>query len=107
VKEIAIVYVLFGDRAAAEAAAGRMIEQRLAACANIQAGCQSVYRWQGAVERADETPVIFKTSLDRREALMAALAAIHAYELPAISSWTAMTSPAYASWVDEATQDDV
>jgi periplasmic divalent cation tolerance protein len=72
VTDIAIVYALFGDRLSAEAVAGRMIEERLAACVNIQADCLSVYRWQGEVERADETPAIFKTSLDRRAALMAA-----------------------------------
>ncbi len=55
-KEIAIVYALFGDRAAAEAAAAQMIDRKLAACANIQAGCLSIYRWQGEIERAEKRP---------------------------------------------------
>ncbi|MBO9574125.1 MAG: divalent-cation tolerance protein CutA [Sphingobium sp.] len=102
-KDIAIVYVLFGDRAAAEDAATQMIDRRLAACANVQADCLSVYRWQGVKERSDETPVLFKTALDRRSALMAALAVDHDYELPAISSWTATTTDAYADWVEVST----
>ncbi len=100
-KEIAIVYALFGDRAAAEAAAAQMIDRKLAACANIQAGCLSIYRWQGEIERAEETPVIFKTALARRAALTAALAAIHDYEIPAISSWSAMTTSDYGAWVED------
>ena len=34
------------DRAAAERLAGALIEQRVAACGNVLAPCQSVYRWQ-------------------------------------------------------------
>jgi periplasmic divalent cation tolerance protein len=106
-KDIAIVYATFGDRAAAEGAAAQMVERHLAACANVQAPCLSVYVWEGKMERAEETPVIFKTSVGRREALMAALAAVHDYELPAISSWTAQTSAAFAQWVDDGTRNGI
>lgn len=105
-KDIAIVYATFGDRAAAEIAAEQMVERHLAACANVQAQCLSIYVWQSEMERAEETPVVFKTSIARREALMAALAAAHDYELPAISSWTAQTSAAFAQWVDDATRGE-
>jgi periplasmic divalent cation tolerance protein len=104
-KEIAIVYATFGDRAAAEIAAVQMVERRLAACANVQTPCLSVYVWQGEMARAEETPVIFKTGVGQRAALMAAIAAAHAYELPAISSWTAQASAAFAQWVDDATRE--
>lgn len=104
-KDIAIVYALFGDRAVAEVVAVQMVDRRLAACANIQANCLSVYHWQGEMERAEETPVLFKTSLDRRMALTAALAAAHDYELPAISSWTATTTTDYGEWVESATRE--
>ncbi len=45
--EIALVYALFGDRLAAEAAAHAMVEQRLAACTNVLADGQSIYPWAG------------------------------------------------------------
>ncbi len=101
--DIAIVYALFGERVLAERAAEQMVERRLAACANVQAECLSIYRWQGRIERAGETPVLFKTALDRRAALMAALAAGHDYEVPAISGWTATTSADYGDWVESET----
>lgn len=104
-KDIAIVYALFGDRALAEMAALQMVDRHLAACANIQANCLSVYRWKGEMERAEETPVIFKTALDKRMALTAALAAVHDYDLPAISSWTASTTTDYGEWVEETTRE--
>jgi len=104
-KDIAIVYVTFGDRDSAEIAAAQMVERRLAACANIQPPCQSIYVWNGETERSEEVPVLFKTSLERRAALMAALAETHGYDLPAISSWDAVTSDGYADWVEAACRD--
>jgi periplasmic divalent cation tolerance protein len=101
---IAIVYALFGDRTAAEKAAVAMVEQRLAACANVLAPCLSVYHWEGRLEQAEESPVLFKTSLDRRDALIAALAAGHAYDVPAISGWSVTTTLDYAAWVEAETQ---
>jgi periplasmic divalent cation tolerance protein len=104
VRDIAIVYATFGDQAAAEIAALQMVKQHLAACANILSPCLSVYVWQGEMARAKEVPVLFKTGIEQREALMAALAAAHDYELPAISSWTVQASAAFAEWVDDGTQ---
>ena len=102
-KDIAIVYATFGDRAAAESVATQMVERRLAACANILSPSLSFYAWMGEIERTEEAPVLFKTGMAQREALMAALAAAHDYELPAISSWTAQAGAAFAQWVDEGT----
>lgn len=101
--KIALVYVLYGTRAAAETAAQAMVEQRLAACANILAEGQSLYHWNGALDSAREVAVLFKTAPARRDALMAALARDHAYELPAILSWAATATPAYAEWVAQET----
>jgi len=101
--EIALVYVLFGNRKLAEATAQGMIAHRLAACANVLAEGCSIYPWQGAIEKANETPVLFKTTPDRCEALMQTLAQTHDYDLPAILSWPARTTAAYAAWVKEQT----
>ncbi len=102
-KTIAIVYVLYGSRAAAEDAATQMVERRFAACANVQSPCLSVYRWNSEMEKREERLVLFKTSTARQGALMAEIAAAHDYELPAISSWTAATTDDYAEWVEAET----
>ncbi|WP_194743765.1 divalent-cation tolerance protein CutA [Thermaurantiacus tibetensis] len=94
------VYVVFADRAEAERIAREMVEARLAACANLLGPCRSIYRWQGRVEEADEVPAIFKTRADRAEALIAAIAGRHGYEVPAITVWPVDRAlEAYAEWV--------
>jgi periplasmic divalent cation tolerance protein len=72
------------DAATAEALAAALVEARLAACASVLPGLRSVYRWQGAVERADEALLLVKTTADRLPALQAAVLARHPYELPEI-----------------------
>jgi periplasmic divalent cation tolerance protein len=88
------------DRPAAEALAKNLIEARLAACVNILAPCRSVYRWQGAVETADEVPLLVKTTEARYAALEAAIRAQHPYELPeVIAVPIAHGLPDYLAWV--------
>lgn len=78
-----------------------LVEQRLAACAQISA-IESVYRWQGAVQQEPEQRVLFKTVRERYDEVAAALRALHPYELPAIHALAlAEVDPAYADWVVE------
>ena len=97
---IATVYAVFADLAEAERIAETVVNERLAACANILAPCRSIYRWQGAVERTQEVPALFKTA--QPEALIARIAALHSYDVPAAVAWPiALAHPPYAAWVQE------
>ena len=69
------------DRDTADKIARGLIEDRLAACVNILAACTSVYRWQGAVDNAEEIPLLIKTTGARYTALEAAIRRLHPYEL--------------------------
>jgi len=88
------------DRAAAERLADMLIANRLAACVNILAPCRSVYRWQGAVQRDEEHPMLIKTTAERYPALEQALREGHPYELPEIIAVPIERGlPAYLDWV--------
>ena len=63
--EVRIVFCTFPDSDTASRVAQEAVEQRFAACANLVAGVQSIYRWKGVVEHATETLVVYKTSADR------------------------------------------
>ena len=95
---IATVYAVFADAAEAERIAETVVTERLAACANILAPCRSIYRWQGAIERAEEVPALFKTA--QPDALIARIAALHSYDIPAAVAWPIEHAHApYAEWV--------
>lgn len=88
------------DQESAQKLAATLIEQRLAACVNVQAPCASVYRWQGKVETATEVPVFIKTTREHYPALEAAILAQHPYELPEIIAVPLVAGlPAYLDWV--------
>jgi periplasmic divalent cation tolerance protein len=94
------VYALFADAAEARRIGRAMIESRLAACVNIRSPCHSIYRWEGAIEEAEETPALFKTQASQADALIAAIAAAHSYAVPAIVAWdVAAAQDDYARWV--------
>jgi len=88
------------DEASAKTLAAALVGERLAACVNILAPCRSIYRWQGAIEDAQETPLLIKTASTRYEALEAAIRARHPYELPEIIAVPiARALPDYLNWV--------
>jgi periplasmic divalent cation tolerance protein len=59
-----------------------LVEERLAACATLIPGVQSIYRWQGEVESATETLLLIKTGPEQLAALEARLHELHSYEVP-------------------------
>ena len=97
---IVSVYAVFANADEAETIARTLVEERLAACANILSPCRSIYRWHGAVEEADEVAALFKTAAARAPALLARLAELHSYEVPAAVVWPIADAPLdYAAWV--------
>ncbi len=102
---IATVYATFPDMAEAERIGRTLVEERLAACVNILGSCRSIYRWQGAIEQADEVAALFKTTLDQAQTLIGRLQDLHSYDLPAAVVWPIERSlPAYADWVRDETR---
>lgn len=99
---IVSVYAIFADADEAARIARAMIEGRLAACVNILGPCRSIYRWNDRIEEAEEVAAIFKTASAQADDLVAAIAAAHSYEVPAITVWPIESaSPFYAAWVAE------
>ncbi len=90
------------DPATAGRIAEALVEERLAACVNLLPGLQSVYRWQGQVQRDAEVLLLVKTTRQRYPALQARL---HPYELPELLAVESVAGlPAYLQWVVESTR---
>ncbi|MGZ8283916.1 MAG: divalent-cation tolerance protein CutA [Allosphingosinicella sp.] len=97
---IVSVYATFVDDAEARRIARTVVEERLAACANVLAPCHSIYRWQGKVDEAAEVPVIFKTRAETAPRLMSRIGELHSYDVPAAVVWPISDAlAAYAQWV--------
>ena len=104
-KDIVSVYATFGSEEEARRICRAVVEEGLAACANVLAPCHSIYRWQGRIEEAAEHAAILKTSAAAAPKLLARIEALHSYDVPAAVVWPiADALAAYAGWVEEETQ---
>lgn len=59
-----------------------LVEERLAACVNVQNEMQSVYRWKGKTEQDSEQQLVIKTMSERVPALRKRIRSLHPYEGP-------------------------
>jgi periplasmic divalent cation tolerance protein len=81
---ILVIFVTVGNEKEAIRIGEGMVSARLAACANIVPGVQSIYHWKGKVVKAQETLLILKSTKTRYRALEKAIKAMHTYETPEI-----------------------
>jgi periplasmic divalent cation tolerance protein len=68
----------------ADRLAAALVEQRLAACVNTVGNVTSTYRWQGQVQREQESLLLIKTTEARYPALEQAIRDRSSYELPEV-----------------------
>ena len=88
------------DDATARRIAEALVAEGVAACVNVMPAVHSVYRWQGKVERAEETLLLVKTTPERFAALRDRVVALHPYELPElVAVEIAAGLPAYLDWI--------
>jgi periplasmic divalent cation tolerance protein len=97
------VLVTCGSAKEARKIARTVVEQRIAACANIVTSpVQSIYRWKGRVESAREFLLIIKTTKVRFAKLEAAVKRLHSYDVPEIIALPiALGASNYLAWVSE------
>lgn len=98
--EYFFVYVTAADEAEARKIARAVVEERLAACANLLGGIQSIYQWKGEICEDTETALVLKTSGSRKNELIARIRELHSYETPCIICLPiADGNPAFLNWL--------
>jgi len=81
---ISMIYVTCGSVNEARQIGDTVVRERLAACANIIDGMQSIYWWEGAVQEGAETVLILKTAASNVPALGERVKALHSYDVPCV-----------------------
>ncbi len=98
-ESLLLVQTSLPDDAAAAKLAAALIEKRLAACAQIAGPVESVYRWQGAVEKQREFLLTVKTCRENCQHVMTFLIKHHPYTTPeVIAIPIGMVNDAYLNW---------
>jgi periplasmic divalent cation tolerance protein len=99
--------ILFVTAASEEEAAfiGRaLVEEGLAACANVIPSIRSIYRWKGKIWDERETLIIIKSREDLFERIRSRVKELHSYEVPEITAIKLDRGDAdYLQWIETVT----
>lgn len=95
-----VVLLTAGSREEAARLAEMLVGARLAACVQIMPEMESVYHWQGNIERAPETLLLAKTTQENFAELESSVRALHSYETPEIVALPiTQASAPYLEWL--------
>ena len=103
--EYVLVLTTLPADADGDAFARSLVEERLAGCVNLLPLLDSVYRWDGRVEREIERQIVIKTARERIVALWDRVRELHPYEVPEFVVLPIVDgNDAYLRWVGESTR---
>jgi periplasmic divalent cation tolerance protein len=100
--EHCVVLVTCPDRKTGLKIGASLVEDRLAACANLVDGVTSIYRWKNDIHQEPEILLIIKTARSRFADVERRVLDLHPYEVPEIicTEISAGNVP-YLNWIDE------
>lgn len=102
----ALVMTTCGDKANAELIAKTLVEKRLSACVQMFT-IGSVFRWEGALQNAQEWMVFCKIKAADYADVEGAISAVHAYTNPEIIEVAIENGArAYLDWIVASTRSD-
>jgi periplasmic divalent cation tolerance protein len=100
-----IVLVTCPDRESAKKIASSLIEKKLAACVNTINNVESIFRWEGKIEKTSERLLIVKSKKQLLEKLVTDIHHNHPYKLPEILALPIIGgSKKYIDWLNDETQ---
>ena len=102
--EFIVVFVTCGSEEEALKIAHSLVEERLAACANLVSPVRSIYRWEGKIWDEKEWILIIKTQKERFEELERKVKSLHSYSVPEIVGIPIVQgASSYLNWLLEET----
>ncbi|KAJ4962849.1 hypothetical protein NE237_022788 [Protea cynaroides] len=101
-----VVYVTVPNKEAGKKLAESLVKEKLAACVNIVPGIESIYQWQGEIQKDSEELLIIKTRESLLEALTEHVKANHEYDVPEVIALPIKGgSLPYLEWVKNSTRE--
>lgn len=101
-----VVLVTCSGLREAQKLARALVDIRLVACVNITSPVESVYRWEGKVEKAREFLLLMKTTRELFGEVQSTIRKIHSYTTPEILCLPVVDgSTDYLRWVTDSVKE--
>ncbi len=99
-----VVFVTASSEEEAVKIGRKLVEEGLAACANILPQVRSIFRWEGAVSDERESLMILKSRMGLFEDLVTRVKRLHSYSVPEIIALPiGQGSADYLKWIGDVT----
>jgi periplasmic divalent cation tolerance protein len=103
IKKYLVVYTTFPTLRSAKRIITGLVNRELAACGNIFR-LNSIYRWQGKIEKHPEYAALIKTKPSKYRAIEKYIKENHPYDVPEIIAWNIdQGQKTYLDWIDSST----
>jgi len=97
-----VIFIAVPNKKEADKIARQLIKNRLAACVNIIDKIESVFRWEGRVDRAREALLVIKSKKSKLTNIIKLVKSMHSYEVPEIIALPLIGGyKPYLNWLDE------
>jgi len=98
-----VIFVTASNKREAQKIAAGLIKQRLAACVNIMDKVDSVFFWEGKIQKAKESLLIIKSKKEKMSKVIKLVKSLHSYEVPEIIALPVIAGDKpYLRWIDAA-----
>jgi len=98
-----VVFMTAANGEEATRLADMLVGAHLAACVQILPEIESVYRWEGKIERSSEVLLLAKTTRGKFDDLEREVRALHSYDTPEIVAVPIVAGSApYLEWLSKA-----
>ncbi|MGE0375290.1 MAG: divalent-cation tolerance protein CutA [Planctomycetaceae bacterium] len=95
-----LLYVTAESREEALAIGRELVEERLAACANVLDGMTSIYYWKDSIEQADEAVLLLKTRQELVSRVIDRIQELHSYDCPCVAALPIQSgNPEFLKWI--------
>ncbi len=96
-----VIFVTAGNKQEAQKIASGLIKQKLAACVNIIDRVDSLFFWEGKVQKAKESLLIIKSKKEMFVKIAKMIKSLHSYTVPEIIALPIISGDKpYLRWID-------
>ncbi len=99
-----VVFITTSSYEEARKIADKLVDRKKAACVNIVPGVNSLFRWKGKIEEAEESLMVVKTRVELFPDVVSLVKSVHSYEVPEIIALPIVEgNPDYLEWLKKET----